>query len=250
MSVLHVRANGDGTPTVFVHGWMTSGGVWDDLLGVLDGGRRFLVADLPGTGGTARGDGALTLERLADLVLAALDHAGVDRFDLVGHSMGGQLAALVAASAGARVSSLALLTPVPLSGVPLPPALHDLFRDSGEDRDAQGRILDMACRELPATARARLLDDAGRIAKAVVAETFAAWSTGGHAERYAAITAPTFVLATDDPFLPVDFLRDAVAARIPGARLEHLAGPGHYPQVERPREVATALARHWERAAA
>jgi non-heme chloroperoxidase len=64
---------------------------------------------------------------------------------------------------------------------------------------------------------------------------------GGFAERLSAIKAPTLVVATDDPFLPPAFLRQAVVSLIRGARLAVLPGPGHYVQVERPRETAALL---------
>ena len=55
------------------------------------------------------------------------------------------------------------------------------------------------------------------------------------------VVAPTLVVATDDPFLPPAFLRQAVVQPIRGARMTHLPGPGHYPQVERPHETAALV---------
>ncbi len=242
---LHVRTTGDGAPVVLVHGWMVSSRVWDDLARELPF-RRLVMPDLRGAGQSARGTAPITLDLLAEDVLRAVEAAGVTSFDLVGHSMGGQLAALVATLAPERVRSLALLNPVPLSGIPLPAEVAGMFRASGRDRAAQGKILEMACRELSEDARTRLLDDAGTIATSTIADAFGAWSTGGDASRYGAVAARTLVLATDDPFLPPDFLREAVVAKLPRARIEVLRGPGHYPQVERAREVAELLVKHWE----
>ena len=112
---------GHGPPSVvLVHGWMTSGRVWDRLLELhpVDGA---LVVDLRGAGGSSRGAAALSLDRLVEDLRAVVDHAGLGRFHLVGHSMGGQLAQLLAARLPSRLRSLALLNPVPVAGLPLPP---------------------------------------------------------------------------------------------------------------------------------
>ena len=49
---LEVRTSGDGAlPVLFVHGWMLSGAVWDDVLEVLrPRGMRFIIPDLRGSG--------------------------------------------------------------------------------------------------------------------------------------------------------------------------------------------------------
>ena len=64
---------------------------------------------------------------------------------------------------------------------------------------------------------------------------------GGFADRLGSITAPTLVVASDDPFLPPDFLRAKIVAPIARARLVIVPGAGHYPQVERTRETAAVL---------
>jgi non-heme chloroperoxidase len=231
---------------VLVHGWMTSGRVWDGILAALAPHNGLLVVDLRGAGASTPGSAGITLPCLVDDLAAVVDHAGLGRFHLVGHSMGGQLAQLLAARVPGRLRSLALLNPVPVGGLPLPAAVADGFRAAGGQRAAFDGILDAACRDLPAEARALLLDEAVAIPPAVIAQLFDAWSTGT-AGTLAIDGVPTLVLATDDPFLPPQLLAEAVVARIPGAAFEHLPGPGHYPQLERPAATAARLAALWAR---
>jgi len=184
---------------------------------------------------------ATTLETLAHRVLADATQAGLDRFHVIGHSMGGQVAQLVAAIATERVRSLVLVNPVPLSGLPLPPEVAAAFRGSGGNRAAQGAILDQACLELAPEAKQALLDDAGTIAPAWIARGLDLFVAGGDATKLAAIACPTLVVATDDPFLPPAFLEQTIVSKIAGARLATLHGPGHYPQVERPAALAALV---------
>ncbi len=237
---LHYREFGQGPTILFVHGWMVSGHIWDELLPLLDG-FRLIVPDLRGAGGTPAGDGAITLDRyVADLdaLCAALD---LHDAHLVGNSMGGQLATLLAARAPQRFATLTLLSPVPVDGLALPEELLPVFGESGGDRERLGGIIDMACLRLPPAARERLLDEAVRIAPDIIRTSFDAWRQGLPGTSLGPATMPATVVATDDPFLPAAFLEQAVAARLPNARLVRLEGPGHYPQIEAPLETAQLL---------
>ncbi|NNB87884.1 alpha/beta hydrolase [Corallococcus exiguus] len=241
---LHYRVLGDGPrDVVLVHGWMVSGAVWDAMLEQLDRtGLRIIVPDHRGTGQSGRPTSGYTLAQYAKDVLTVADHAGAKSFALVGHSMGGQIAQWVAAEAPSRVTGLVLANSVPASGLPLPPDAAGLFRGSAGDREKQKTILGLACKQLSPESLEALLKDSGAVSKDAIEQCFDSWTTGGFADRLSAITAPTLVVATDDPFLPPVFLKQAVVGLIRNARLAHLPGPGHYPQVERPAETAALLA--------
>jgi non-heme chloroperoxidase len=239
---LRVRSLGDGPAAVlFIHGWMVSGAVWDGVLPFLETrGRTLIVPDLRGSGGSGRPDAGYTLAQYAEDLIAVLDSMGVEQALLVGHSMGGQLALLLAATAPARVRSVLALCPVPPGGLTLPPEAAGLFRSSAGDRARQGTILDSACLALSPEERERVLADAGTVGAACITQALDAWTQGGFEDRLGDIRAPVRVLATDDPFLPLDLLRAQVASKIKSATLAKLDGAGHYPQCER-REDCVAV---------
>ncbi len=237
------RTFGDGpAKVVLVHGWMVSGAVYEPLLDALDvTGLTVIMPDLRGSGASDRpGSGHSIAEHAAD-VLAVADAEGASTFVVVGHSMGGQIAAWIAATSPDRVRGAALLCPVPPSGMALPADAAGLFRGSAGNRGAQGTILSLACKELTDARRDALLDDAGRVSAAAIEQGFDAWTAGGFADRLGGVKAPVLVLATDDPFLPPAFLMQEIVARVPTGRLVYLPGPGHYPQSEKPRETAAIL---------
>ncbi|MBN9160840.1 MAG: alpha/beta hydrolase [Myxococcales bacterium 68-20] len=236
------RTFGSGPLSVlFVHGWMVSGAVFDDLIETLGtDGIRLIVPDQRGTGSSDRPEKGYDLAQYARDLEAVADHAQAQRFAVVGSSMGGQLALLLAATRPERVSGGVLLCPVPPSGAPLPPEMKELFRTSGGNRDKQRIILQNVCKELSDATCDRLLDDAGKIPPACIEQAFDAW-TAGFTDDVAAIRAPMLVVGTDDPALPMDFLRQAIVERVQGAGMSYLPGPGHYPHVERPRETAAVV---------
>ncbi len=235
---LAVQVHGDGPRTVIaVHGWMVSGRVYDDLAAALDKtGLRLVVPDLRGAGGSDKPDTGYTIERYAADILQLADELGARSFTLIGHSMGGTICQWIAAHAPGRVQGMVLLCPVPASGLPLPPEALGLFRNA-TTAEAHGTILGMACTNLSEAGRAHLLAAAATVPAACIAEALDAWTGASFADELAAVTAPTLVVATDDPFLPPAFLRQAVAEPLRG-RLTVLHGAGHYVPVERAAETA------------
>lgn len=240
---LSYRVLGEGPlDVILVHGWMVSGAVYNDLLATLGTeGLRLIIPDLRGTGASGRPDKGYTIEQYASDVISVADAVGARSFVIVGHSMGGQIAQWIAASHPDRVRGAVLLCAVPASGAPLPDAVRALFRSSGGDRVKQSGILDNVCKELAPAAKERLLDDAASIPATCIEQAFDAWSQAAFTDKVRAIKAPTLVVGDDDPALPVEFLKQAIVSVIPGAGFAYLPGPGHYIQVERPRETAALL---------
>ncbi len=239
------RVVGDGPRAlVLVHGWMTSGAVFDELLAALDPARvTAIVPDLVGAGASSRPRTGYALLRYAADVMAVIEASRVERPVVVGHSMGGQIAQLVAAASPGALAGLLLVSPVPLAGLALPPEARELFERAANDAGKLGTILDLATVALSPEARARLVEVAVDVDATALRESLDAWTAGGFEDRLADIDAPTLVVATDDPFLPRELLQAQVADAIRGARLEHLPGAGHYPQVEAPARLVAILER-------
>lgn len=81
---------------LYLHGWGGSKELWWDTLARLADTHRGIALDLPGTGGTALPPGLRTMADMARWVAQTCTRLGLDRVTLVGHSLGGNLAAQVA----------------------------------------------------------------------------------------------------------------------------------------------------------
>jgi pimeloyl-ACP methyl ester carboxylesterase len=107
------RAAGDpgGPPVLLLHGGASSAVTWDGLCSALAAAGRWAVAaDLRGHGGSAR-TAAYPLAGFRDDVLGLLDALALDEVELVGHSLGGHVASLVAQARPGRVTRLVLEEP-------------------------------------------------------------------------------------------------------------------------------------------
>lgn len=100
----------DGRPVLALHGWLDNAGSFDALAPLL-GGVHLVALDLPGHGRSEhRPPGAAY--HLTDYVLdaaAAADRLGWERYAVMGHSLGGGIGMLLAASLPAEVERLVLL---------------------------------------------------------------------------------------------------------------------------------------------
>ena len=102
-------------PIVLVHG--ASGNLEDLRLALGDRlavNRRVILVDRPGHGWSDRSDGAADASpaRQAALIAQALNRIGIERFVLLGHSLGGTIATAFAIAYPARIAGLILLAPV------------------------------------------------------------------------------------------------------------------------------------------
>ncbi|HXQ28481.1 MAG TPA: alpha/beta fold hydrolase [Gemmatimonadales bacterium] len=101
---------GTGTPVVFVHGIGESMYAWrKNLEPVVDAGYRVVAFDLPGFGFSEKPDSGYSNEAYRRFVLGVMDALGLPDAVLVGHSMGGEIAADVARSSPGRVRGLVLI---------------------------------------------------------------------------------------------------------------------------------------------
>jgi pimeloyl-ACP methyl ester carboxylesterase len=112
------QPGGDDQETLLlVHGFGDNKDSFLDLAAGLTDDYHIVALDLPGFGETAiRTDGDYDPSLYADVIVGFLDQLEIDTVHLVGYSMGGMLAAKVAARSPDRVGTLMLLAPGGLSG--------------------------------------------------------------------------------------------------------------------------------------
>lgn len=111
ITTFYRRSGGAGPPVVLLHGLTDNGACWTRLARSLEADYDLVMPDARGHGrSTVPASGYSPEERAAD-VIGLIDALGLDRPVLVGHSMGGLTAALVAAEAPARIRGAVLEDP-------------------------------------------------------------------------------------------------------------------------------------------
>jgi len=107
-SRLRYLVAGEGDPLVLVHGLGGAAANWLALAPLLLPGRRLLVPELPGHGGSSPLPAAPSLSPYADVLGLLLEHEGAAPAAVVGHSLGGAVALRLALRRPEAVSALVL----------------------------------------------------------------------------------------------------------------------------------------------
>jgi pimeloyl-ACP methyl ester carboxylesterase len=251
-------------PLLALHGWLDNAASFDRLAPLLCKYFHIVAMDLPGHGRSEhRPPGAwYHYVDYPGEVLAAADQLGWQQFDLLGHSLGGTLASVLAAACPERVGQLLLIEALgPLAGE-AGQALTQLQRALGERAAMRSKALRIFPSEGDAVqARVQangLSPEAARILVSrgirAVAGGFV-WSSDARLtlaspQRYVeaqvlalleGIRAPTqLILAQPAPAFLDEAIVNARIARVPGIQVVRLPGH-HHLHLEDPQPVAAAI---------
>ena len=239
--MLAAETHGSGEPLVLVHGLATTRVIWRRVLPYLE--YRVTAIDVPGFGESPPAGPGFVLEEVADAIAMAFDAP----FDLVGHSLGGAIAIVLAERRPQLVERLVLVAPAGLRSVPGPAAwaaglateraLPIRRRAAALADTAWGRRLLMTPGTKdptslpPAEVRAMLnaSKDATRTRAALESVVRADLT-----QRLRALPMPVGAIWGEyDRIVPLRGI---------DAPVECVAGTGHIPMMERPQAFANALA--------
>jgi pimeloyl-ACP methyl ester carboxylesterase len=108
--VRHVRpdAPADAPPVLVLHGWGASIEAVGSIVEGLSGRLELAAVDLPGFGESAEPPEPWDANAYARFALALADELGFERFSLIGHSHGGRIGIVVAATAPERLARMVL----------------------------------------------------------------------------------------------------------------------------------------------
>jgi pimeloyl-ACP methyl ester carboxylesterase len=126
------RGSGD-TPVLFLHSFAGDCTHWSPVLEALAPRRRVVAFDFSGHGLSPAVRGRYSVRRLAQDVLTVANAQNLEKFVLVGHSMGAQVAAEFAAAGPQRVQKLILVDPPPAPGAIPADAVRQIRESLAQD---------------------------------------------------------------------------------------------------------------------
>jgi pimeloyl-ACP methyl ester carboxylesterase len=219
---MYFEDRGDGSPLVLLHGGMLGIELsFADLIPDLVTRHRVIAVEAQGHGRTADIDRPITPAALASDVVGLLDHLGLDRAHVLGHSQGAATALELAVSYPDRVRSV-----VPASASVRMEGMHEDLTDP--DRQATSARMptqqDFAAMQ---ETYARLSPHPDHFDDFLASLSQSAADLQGWSdEQLAAITAPVLLVLGDRDFVTVEH-GALMLELIPGASLAVLPGTTH-----------------------
>ncbi|MGB5939485.1 MAG: alpha/beta hydrolase [Rhodanobacter sp.] len=247
-------------PLLALHGWLDNAGSFARLAPRLATRWRVIALDLPGHGHSDHLVAGASYHYLdyVQVVLAAADALRLDRYSLLGHSLGAGIAALVAAAAPERIERLLLiegLGPLGDDGAHTLQRFRDALAPRGDNAKPLRIFRDVAQAVAARSMASGLPVELARpIVERGLVEADGGWRwrsdprlTRPSAVRLAeaqvhallrGIAAPTALLLAQPatPYLPTAMMQ-ARAACVAGIAVSHMAG-GHHLHLEHPQAVA------------
>ena len=118
MQDTYIGDEGKGFPLVLVHGFLVSSKIWELQIDFFKDYFRVITPDLPGYGKSNRTTSHNSIQSMANLLLDCLEEKKIDKFYLLGHSMGGMIVQEIAKKSGNKILKLVFYSTVPSGEMP------------------------------------------------------------------------------------------------------------------------------------
>ncbi|CAB3788252.1 alpha/beta fold hydrolase [Pararobbsia alpina] len=242
---IHVRDQGEGElALVFLHYWGGSSRTWDGVVAELSSQYRTIATDHRGWGDSDAPVHGYTIADLANDAQDVIEALSLRRYVVVGHSMGGKTAQLLATRRPNGLEGVVLVAPSPPSPMVLPDEQRAAMAKAYDSRESIEWVLDnvLTANALEPHYREQVVIDSLRGAP----QAKGAWPNAAMLEDITgdvgSINVPVMVIAGElDQVDRVETLHKELLPRIASARLCVLPDTGHLSPLEAPSALATTI---------
>jgi pimeloyl-ACP methyl ester carboxylesterase len=244
---IHINVEDYGigdVPLVFLHYWGGSTRTWRHIISELAQSHRTIALDHRGWGQSDSPPSGYGLADLAADAQGVIDALGLERYILVGHSMGGKVAQLLASRRPNGLIGLVLVAPSPPSPMKVPLEARQAMVIAYTTRDSIITTVEhvLTAKPLaPADLETVVSDSLKGAAPARMAWPLVA-SQEDITQQVGAIDVPTVVIVGElDRVDTVDTVRSEVMPLILGSTLHVLPEIGHLSMLESPKALAQVI---------
>ena len=118
MQEIYIDDIGEGYPLVLVHGYLGSSAMWKFQKDYLKNYFRVIAPALPGFGESHKVKSLNSINAMAKIVLKCVQKKKINKFNLMGHSMGGMIVQEIVKIAGDNVNKLIFFATGSIGNIP------------------------------------------------------------------------------------------------------------------------------------
>ena len=118
MQHIYIGDEGKGFPLVLIHGFLGSSKMWEPQINFFKNHFRVITPDLPGFGKSNKAKSHNSIQSIANLLMDCLEEKKIDKFYLLGHSMGGMIVQEMAKEYGNKIVKLLCYSTGPRGEMP------------------------------------------------------------------------------------------------------------------------------------
>lgn len=240
---LTYRRCGKGLPIMLIHGFPLDSNSWNELIQFLENDFDIIMPNLRGFGQSSTIETPYTISDMADDLAGLLDHLGIEKTVIAGHSMGGYIALAFAKKYQNRFNGLGLISSQ--AACDSPERKEGRYKTAADvDLNGVSVIVEAMSHKLSADNSVQIFvrDLIGKQSKSGVIGALKAMA---EREDYMSFlsrsTFPVVLIHGDaDSLIPIARSKDILAA-MPSAHFVELPGAGHMPMMEFAKETAEGL---------
>lgn len=233
---LYFEESGNGDPIIFVHGWMEDYSMWSSQIEYFSREYMVVAYDQRGHGRSDKPEKGYSIQTLSDDLFSFSQNLNIERFILIGHSMGGMAAMVFALAHPDKISKLILIGTDAKSTLSLRIMLWTFLHVLPYSTFAEGSDIKFfkPTEKMKKDAAERAL----RTPKYAAYECFKAFCTNYDIrDRVSGIKVPTLIMVGDKDSLTPLKLSQYLNRQIEGSKLIIVPDCKHMPMIENPEKV-------------
>jgi len=234
---------GSGAPLMLIHGFPLDHTIWNKVSNLLKNDFDLILPDLRGFGQSTTVETPYTMSDMANDLAGLLNHLGIEKIALAGHSMGGYVALAFAKEYPQRVSGLGLVASQAAADPPERKAGRYATADEVSKKGV-GIVAEGMTSKLSADAGVQafvrpLMEQ--QTPSAVIGALKAMAEREDLLFHLSSVSFPVTLIHGDtDALIPVERARE-IKAVLPSTRLVELLDTGHMPMMESPKGTSESL---------
>jgi pimeloyl-ACP methyl ester carboxylesterase len=232
------EVSGEGPDVLLIHGWMASKRYWSEASQRIPKFRIWVI-DLYGFGDSEKPAKGYTLSGYSNFVKGFLDAVGVKKAAIVGHSMGGAVAAFTVLSAPQRFWALGLVnaalagitrTPPPWSAEPV----MRMFMRLADTSRSLGQMTITGMFGVGGPEGRIILEEARKADVRAASLCGEMMSKPTDWRGLSELNIPAMMVYGEDDFLVNRGMDDEIKSLLPSAKAYYIESCGHLPMLEAP----------------